>query len=116
MEIVRREFQGVVSLSLRGRLDDASAPLAEAPLRRFLDSDKERLLIDLTELERISGDGFKVLLAAGEGVARKRGALVLCGLRADVKESLDTGGLTQLFTVAGTFDEGLRLLGARRGS
>ena len=64
MEIQSRVEDGVLIVAIDGRLDAATAPVAETEINKFLEGDQNRLLFDLSKLEYLSSGGLRVILGA----------------------------------------------------
>jgi anti-anti-sigma factor len=109
MELKQREENGVVIVSLTGRLDAASAPDAETELEK-LSTENARLLINLRELEYISSAGLRVLLVTAKTVRRKGGRLCLCAMIESVNEVFEISGFSSIFDIAETEEDAKSIL------
>ena len=106
MEIVQKEENGIVCVTIKGRLDGESSPEAEKVTRGILEAEKRLLLFDLSELEYLSSTGLRVILEAAKGVKLNDGKLVLCCLNKFVKEIFVTSGFDALIPIADTVESG----------
>jgi len=114
METVRIDSGDVTAIAFTGRLDAGTAAQAEEAVRAFLrQSDRGKLIIDLSGLDYISSAGLRVLIVAGKGVLQRGGRLALCGVRGNVREVLTVTGLGMLFDIAENRDQALGRLGPR---
>jgi len=109
MEISKHENDGVVMVSLIGRLDAASAGDTEADLKE-LAVDKSKILVDLSALEYISSAGLRVLLVLAKIMRQHNAKMCLCALRDSVSEVFDISGFSAIFDIAATEQEALDIL------
>ena len=99
MEIAKKEKDGVVVVSLIGRLDAASAGETETELNS-LTGDGAKLLVDLKGLEYISSAGLRVLLVVAKQIRRNNGKMCLCSLTETVSEVFEISGFLAIFDIA----------------
>jgi len=93
LRIVEEPRDGVLVLTLAGRLGAESAVRLEASVADAVGRGKARLVIDLTGVDYVSSAGLRVLGEAAGRCTGARGALALCGLVAAVRMAADLGGL-----------------------
>ena len=110
MEITQKEENGVVSISIKGRLDADSSPEAEKVVKDALKDQTSRILFDLDSLEYLSSAGLRVLLGAAKEMRRKDGKIVLCALNEFVKEIFEVSGFQSLIPIADSVESGIELL------
>ena len=109
MEIAKKDKDGVVIVSLIGRLAADSAVETEEELGKAIEENK-KLLIDLSGLEYISSAGLRVLLVAAKSIRRDSGKMCLSGLKESVMEVFEISGFAAIFDLAATEDEALVIL------
>lgn len=97
-------------ITVSGRLDGASAPVLGERLNDTLAPTRQKLLLELSELEYISSAGFRVLLIAAKRANESNGQIVLSGIAGHVRQLFEIGGFLKLFRIFGTRDEGLSAL------
>jgi len=110
MEISRKEENGVVFITICGRLDADSSPEAEKVVKEVLEQPTDRLLFDLGELEYLSSAGLRVLLSAAKEMKRRGGKIVLCSLNPFVKEIFEVSGFQSLIDITDSVEAGLEKL------
>lgn len=93
LRVVEEHRDGVLVLTLAGRLSAAAAVRFGPELAQFIGRGDARMVIDLTEVDYISSAGLQALAAAAAGCIQSGGALALCGLTDPVRIALDLGGL-----------------------
>ena len=99
LRIEEERCDGVIVVTLTGRLGAASAVPFGARLAEAISRGNARMVIDLQGVDYISSAGLAALAAAASLCARSQGMLVLCGLTDPVRIALDLGGLLSEFPV-----------------
>jgi anti-anti-sigma factor len=110
MEITQKEENGIVSISIKGRLDADSSPQAEKIVKEALAGQTTRVLFDLSALEYLSSAGLRVLLSAAKELRRRDGKIVLCSLNEFVKEIFEVSGFQSLIPIADSVESGINVL------
>ena len=110
MEIIQKEENGIVSITIIGRLDADSSPEAEKVVKDALEGQTTRVLFNLASLEYLSSAGLRVLLGAAKEMRRKDGKIVLCALNEFVKEIFEVSGFQSLIPIADSVESGIELL------
>jgi anti-sigma B factor antagonist len=109
MEISTQEFKHCDLITIKGRVDSATAPQLAQALESANESGKYKLVIDMTALEYMSSAGFRALLAAQRNSKKyNRGEVVLVNVPDRIREALELAGFTELFK---TFDDTLTAVG-----
>ncbi len=110
MEIINKSFKHCSMVSIKGRVDSASAPQFTKTLNSLMDQGIFKLVVDMKELEYMSSAGFRALLAAQRSCKRyNRGELVLAAIPDRIQEALELAGFTELFR---TFKDPLEAVGS----
>jgi anti-anti-sigma factor len=107
MELHEEVVSGVTALAVKGRLDSATAPVLGEKLETVVTAPEGRLVVDFGHLEYISSAGFRVLLVAAKRAEAAGSRLVLCSLSPKVRQLFDLGGFLDLFTIAGSREDGI---------
>ena len=110
MEIQSRVEDGVLIVAIDGRLDAATAPVAETEINKFLEGDQNRLLFDLSKLEYLSSGGLRVILGAAKKMKSRDGKVALAALNQYVYEIFDVSGFTAMLPIKNSIEEGLKEL------
>jgi len=109
MEISAQEFTHCDMISVKGRVDSATAPQLAQALEAANEGGKYKLVIDMEGLEYMSSAGFRALLAAQRNCKKyNRGEVVLATVPDRIREALELAGFTELFK---TFDDTLTAVG-----
>jgi stage II sporulation protein AA (anti-sigma F factor antagonist) len=101
MEIRSAEEAGVLIISVKGRLDAASAGDLESEVRRQVDAGSRRLVLDLTDLAYVSSAGIRVFLLAARKL-RGQGTLLLAAPSPMVRQVFDIAGVDAFVDICET--------------
>ena len=105
MTIIQKEFDGIIELSISGRLDAVSAVEADKDFNNVIEAGHDRLLINLVDLNYISSAGLRVLLVVAKRIQQNGGKVVLCSLSSNVKEVFEISGFSSIFKIFDNSDE-----------
>ena len=108
MEITHRVENEILIFAIKGRLDAATAPIADETIKKTLEENTNRLLFDLSALEYLSSGGLRVILSAAKEIRRREGKVALAGLNQYVYEIFDVSGFTAMIPIKETVEEGLK--------
>jgi len=98
METTTKEFKHCHMVSVRGRVDSATAPEFSKALDAIMKKDVYKIVVDMSDLEYMSSAGFRALLAAQRACKRyNRGEVVLASVPNRINEALELAGFTELF-------------------
>ena len=78
MEINHEKENGIVHITIKGRLDAETVPEAKRFIEENVDKEDIRFIFDLCDLEYISSAGMRLLLQISKNVHKKGGQIVLC--------------------------------------
>jgi anti-sigma B factor antagonist len=99
MEIEEKEVEGVMIVSLNGRLDAYSSDDVERSITTLIDDGYIRIVVNFEGVDYISSSGLRVMLASLKLLKKAQGDLKLACLKPYVKEVFDIAGFTQLFGI-----------------
>ena len=108
MEITHRVENEILIIAIKGRLDAATAPIADETIKKTLEENTNRLLFDLSALEYLSSGGLRVILGAAKEIRRREGKVALAGLNQYVYEIFEVSGFNSLIPIKDTVEEGLK--------
>ena len=108
MEITHRVENEILMIAIKGRLDAATATIADETINKTLEENTNRLLFDLSALEYLSSGGLRVILGAAKEIRRREGKVALAGLNQYVYEIFDVSGFTAMIPIKETVEEGLK--------
>lgn len=113
MDITHTKESEVSVITINGRLDAATAPVADKIINTILEGSCSRMLIDFSMLDYLGSGGLRVILAATKALKRKRGQIVLCSLPNLVKEIFEVSGFNSVIPIAESVDSGIEQLGVK---
>lgn len=99
MEIDENKKDGVMILSLQGRLDALTAKSLEDKFFNLIESQEKLFAINFHQLDYISSGGLRVLLKAAKGLQKDNGKMVLYALKDSIKEIFEIAGFLTLFPI-----------------
>jgi anti-anti-sigma factor len=102
----------ITIVSVNGRLDANTAPVADKTIKKILKRDCLRMLFDFSTMDYLSSGGLKVILGAAKELKRKEGQIVLCSLSKFVKEIFEVSGFNSLIPITESLESGIEQLGA----
>jgi anti-anti-sigma factor len=109
MEVCASEKEGVIVVSLTGRLDANSSSNVTNELDSTV-SEGAKVLFDLESLEYISSAGLRALLVVAKRIRADDGKMCLTGLNENVREVFDVSGFSSILDVCDTLDAAMGLL------
>lgn len=107
MEVSEKRQDGVVVLSLKGRLDSNTSWDFEKTLLEMLQGGETRFVLDFSELDYISSAGLRVLLKAVKELKRTDGRLCVCALKEYIREIFSLSGFLSFLPTHATLEESL---------
>lgn len=110
MEIKINDENGVTVVEILGSLDTNTAREAENTVNDIVDSDKEKLLIDLKETTFVSSAGLRVFLATSKKMTAQGKSLAFCSPNEVVQEVFDISGFSSILNVSPSRSEALGML------
>ncbi len=110
MEISTKAFKHCHLVTVKGRVDSATAPQLSSALDGLIEKGEYKIVIDMSSLEYMSSAGFRALLAAQRQCKRyNRGEVLLAAVPTRIREALELAGFTELFK---TYAEPLEAVGS----
>ena len=97
MKIKFNKNNGIMSVSLEGRLDTTTAPVLDKTVWEDL-GDTKNLILDIKGLEYISSAGLRVLLAAQKRM-KKVGSMKVINVCEEVMEVFEMTGFADILTI-----------------
>ncbi|MBI2422424.1 MAG: STAS domain-containing protein [Candidatus Hydrogenedentes bacterium] len=116
MEISKSNEDGVLVVSLAGRLDEMATREVEAAFTEIVERGAAPVILDLGGVEYISSNGLRVLLLFNRGLSRVAGQLKLAGLTPFVAEVFQISNFTAVFEIYPTRQLALAAVQERGGS
>jgi anti-anti-sigma factor len=100
MEISINEGQNRVDVvSVKGRVDSATAPDLEKSIRGLFDKNRHQLVIDLAGVEYMSSAGLRTLVSSLKTAKSHGGNVVIAQPSARVREVIELAGLNTVLPI-----------------
>jgi anti-anti-sigma factor len=112
MELTHEKEGENLMITIKGRLDAATSPVADNAIKKIMDEDCPRVLFNLNDLEYLSSGGLRVILGVAKELRRREGKFVLCSLNQFVKEIFVVSGFDSLIPIEDTVESGIKQLDA----
>jgi anti-anti-sigma factor len=112
MEITDKQVDGVVVVSLAGRLDAVTSSQLEERFNALVSPSKRHFVLELSQLDYVSSGGLRVILAMAKKLTELSGGLVLACLHPFVEDIMNMAGFNALLPTAGSEAEAIAMLGA----
>ena len=87
---------GIIKVSLDGRLDIAGTSDIDAQFTALTSTKKADILVDMTAVNFIASIGMRTLLSSAKALSKHGGKMVLANSQPLVKEALITAGIDTL--------------------
>jgi anti-anti-sigma factor len=97
MEIQTERINGILVITLNGRLDGFGAGKLDEVVKRELKDDDQAVVIDLDLVPYLSSAGIRVFLSMKNELKRRKGGLALCNLGEYPLRVLESAGFTKIF-------------------
>jgi len=108
MQITESCKNDVAIFKLEGRLDNQGSDIFREHLLERIGKGALKVIIDFSGTSYIASLGIRALFIPARELAERRGKLVLCGLRPEVKSIFSIGGVLDLFPAYETVEEALK--------
>ena len=103
MEVSTQEFKQCNLVTVKGRIDSATAAQLGEAFEASTKDGRYKIVLDMSGMEYMSSAGMRVLLATQKECKKlSRGEVVLAVVPERIKDALDLAGFIPLFTI---FDE-----------
>ena len=100
MEITTQKFKRCDLLAIKGKVDSFTAPDLIKAIEALNNTNRFKIIIDMSELEYMSSAGFRALLLGQRNCKRyNRGEIVLASVPKKVMDALELTGFTPLFKI-----------------
>lgn len=99
MDINISKSDGIVVMSLKGRMDAVSSPDFDRAVEELMANGERHFRINLSELEYISSAGLQSLLATAKRLEQIEGDIALSHLKGAVREVFEISGFDTLFPI-----------------
>ncbi len=111
MDINHMKEGEIEIISVNGKFDADTAPVADKIVKKILEGDCLRMIFDFSALDYLGSGGLRVILGAIKELRRKEGQVVLCALPNFVEEIFEVSGFKSVVPIAKSLESGIVQLG-----
>jgi anti-anti-sigma factor len=108
MEIVQEEKNGIVCVTIKGRMETRLSPELELTIETILKRGTTHLLFDLSALEYLRSSVLRVILDTVKTLNRRKGRVVLCCLNGYVREIFEVNRFKDTITITDSLESGFK--------
>ena len=105
MEIDIKEMNEIQILSVKGSIDADTASEFDQSLEKQISGGRDRIILDLSQLEYISSAGLRVIMKAAKKMEITGGEMAIVGLRGVGQEVFKVSGFYSLFNIYDSEEE-----------
>ncbi|MBE5943994.1 MAG: STAS domain-containing protein [Lachnospiraceae bacterium] len=98
MEIIKKEHDEEVTMSIVGRLDTNSAPTLTKELEESLVDGVEVFVLDMSECDYVASSGLRAILSAQKKMNSLHGKMIVRNVIGDVMEVFEMTGFADILT------------------
>lgn len=100
MEFTVTQYKRCDVIKTSGRIDSNTAPELNKALNEILETDRYKIVFDMSEVNFLSSAGWWVLINTQKACKRyRRGELVLVNVNQQIRNSLDLVGMKDYFKI-----------------
>ncbi len=110
MEFILKDENGIVCITIKGRMGAELAPELEKAIKKIVAGDQRRILFDLGALEYLRTPTLRVILKTVKQINQNRGMVALCALNGYVKEVFEGNRFQGTFAIADSVESGIQTL------
>ncbi len=102
MEMVNREEDGIVILSITGEIDLYNAPELKEAVQKLVDEKKYKIIVNLDGVSYIDSSGIGALISSFSNLKKYQGNLRICNVAGSVRKVFELTKLTSFFDMDDT--------------
>lgn len=107
MEINVRHDKKAVVASITGKVDATNAMEMEKRFEELTNGQGNILVVNMKDLHYISSAGLRVILIISKKLKKRKGDILLVGLRGSVKEVFEISGFDSIYKIFDTEEAAL---------
>ena len=108
IEMSQEHKDGVLVVTLKGRLDAVTSPQVEKDIAGLVDGGEHKVLLHFGGVTYLSSAGMRMLLATTKKLKMLEGSLVVTDVDDRVMDVLKMSGFDHVIDLAATEEEGLK--------
>ncbi len=105
LSIETENTQNIAVMKVTGRVDSETAPELDTALTRLLNENKNKIVLNLQNVEFLSSAGLRAMVKALKGAQKTGGDIRLVAVSEPIEVILRTVGMMQMFKMYSTSDE-----------
>ena len=109
MEIYRNKEEGMIIVSVKGRMDAITSVDFEKNFTEWISNGENHFLIDLSEMDYISSAGLRSILKISKQLQMRNGKMIFAGLQDSVREVFRISGFETIFQIRKTMEEAMNV-------
>jgi len=102
LEISQRKEEGIIILAVKGKINVETAPMFRKSLQEQMDNDKNKIVINMKELDYLSSAGIREFMLTYHQIKNTQEQIVLCRLQDAVRNVFKVTRLDSYFEIFDT--------------
>ncbi len=112
MEVINTISDGVLRIALIGELDASGAINLDHVIKKALEDEYYRIVVDCKQLDYISSAGLGVFISYLQDITNHDGKLVFYNMKENVQNVFNLLGLQNVVTITGDLQEAKKVIHA----
>lgn len=112
MEVINTISDGVLRIGLIGELDASGAINLDHVIKKALEDEYYRIVVDCKQLDYISSAGLGVFISYLQDITNHNGKLVFYNMKENVQNVFNLLGLQNVVTITGDLQEAKKVIHA----
>lgn len=108
MEVIEKKQNGIYVLAVTGRLDSHTSLGLQEKMLGIIEAGTLNIILDCGQLDYISADGLRAILAAHKQTRESDGKIVICSLTDYIKETFVQAGFEALLPMVSNLENALK--------
>lgn len=108
MRIDFRKDDGILIISVDGRIDTLSAPEFQNRMEELMEREETNVILNLEKLQYVSSAGLRAVLVSAKKAAASGKKLSCCSLQEMVRKVFDISGFTGIIPVFDSLEDAVR--------
>lgn len=112
MEVINTISEGVLRIALVGELDASGAINLDHVIKKAIEDEYYRIVVDCKQLDYISSAGLGVFISYLQDITNHNGKLVFYNMKDNVQNVFTLLGLQNVVTITGDLQEAKKVIHA----
>lgn len=110
MELTEKKENGIIIITISGRLDVTNSEIVEKKFIETIESGETKIVVDCENLHYISSSGLRAFLLLVKKLNTMNGKCIISSLQPDIKEIFDISGFSSIFIIADNKQDALKAI------